>query len=92
MAKRKKTITFEDTLFWNRISPGHYKLMGEYIVGEKEIMAEIQKNSKNKWQYCLWTWGSAEPKALEYSHVTFNKAKDIKKEVIERVCNEEPKL
>jgi len=92
MVKRKKTITFEDTLLWNRVSTGHYKLMGEYVVGEKEIMAEIQKNSKNKWQYCLWTWGSANPQALEYSYLTFNKAKDIKKHVIERVCNEEPKL
>ena len=61
MAKRKKTITFKDTLFWNRLATGHYKLMGEYVVGEKEIMAEIKKE-KNKWQYCLWTWGSVEPK------------------------------
>jgi len=91
MAKRKKTITFKDTLFWNRLATGHYKLMGEYVVGEKEIMAEIKKE-KNKWQYCLWTWGSVEPKPLEYSYTTFKKAKEIKEEVIELVCNEEPKI
>lgn len=91
MAKRKKTITFKDTLFWNKISAGHYKLMGEYVVGEKEIMAEVKKE-KSKWQYCLWTWGSADPKALSFSRTNFKKARDIKKEVIELVDNEEPKL
>jgi len=91
MAKRKKTITFKDTLFWNRLATGHYKLMGEYVVGEKEIMAEVKKE-KNKWQYCLWTWGSVEPKALSYFHTNFKKARDIKREVIELVDNEEPKL
>ena len=90
--KKKKPPTFEQCLFWNRISTGHYKLMGEYVVGEKEIFAEIKKNNKNKWQYCLWTWGSAEPKALEYSYLIYDKAMDIKKKVIELVCDEEPKI
>jgi len=93
MAKRKKKPpTFKECLFWNRISTGHYKLMGEYVAGDKEIFAEIKKNNKNKWQYCLWTWGSVEPKPLEYSYVTFKKAKDIKEEVVELVCNEKPKI
>ena len=66
--------------------------MGEYIVGEKEVFAEIKKNNKNKWQYCLWTWGSAEPKSLEYFYMKYDKARDIKKKVIELVCDEEPKI
>ena len=49
MAKRKKKPpTFKQCLSWNRISTGHYKLMGEYIAGDKEIFAEIKKNNKNK--------------------------------------------
>ena len=90
--KKKKILTFEDCLSWNRISTGHYKLTGEYVVGEREIFAEIKKNNKNKWQFCLWTWGSVEPKALEYSYTIHNKAKDLKKKVIEMVCDGEPKI
>jgi len=90
--RKKKPPTFEQCLFWNRVSTGHYKLMGEYVVGEKEIFAEIKKNNKSKWQYCLWTWGTANPGPLEYSYLKYDKAKDIKREVIELVCNEEPKI
>ena len=91
MPKRKKTITFKDTLHWNRISAGHYKLMGEYVVGEKEIMAEVKKK-KSKWEYCLWTWGSVKPKALGFSKTNHKKARDIKKEVVELVNDEHPKI
>jgi len=90
--KKKKLPTFEEALSWKRITTGHYKLMGEYVVGEREIMAEIKKNPKNKWQYCLWTWGSANPQQLDYFYLTYNKAKDIKKHVIALVCDDEPKL
>jgi hypothetical protein len=90
--RKKKPPTFKECLFWTRVATGHYKLMGEYVVGEKEIFAEIKRNNKNKWQYCLWTWGSAKPKSLEYFYMKYDKARDVKKKVIELVCGEEPKI
>ena len=74
---------------WKRKATGHYVLWGEYIVDEKEIMAEVKKE-KSKWRYCLWTWGAREPRALEYSWQTFGTAKEVKKAVIELIEAGEP--
>ena len=90
MPRRKKKTTMRDTFVWKRKSSGHYVLWGEYIVDEKEIMAEVKKE-KSKWRYCLWTWGNKEPKALEYSWQTFSTAKEIKSAVAELVELGEPK-
>ena len=90
MPKRKKKITMKDTFKWKRESTGHYALWGEYVVEEKEIMAEIKKEN-NKWKYCLWSWGTKNPEPSVYYWKTFKSAKEIKEEVIELVLSGEPK-
>ncbi len=89
MKRRKKELKFEDLLRWNREDTGHYILTGEYIVEEREIFAEIKKH-KNRWKYCLWTWGSQEPKQLEYNWQEYKTAKEVKTAVIELVSAGEP--
>ena len=80
-----------DDFKWKRESSGHYVLWGEYVVEEKEIMAEIKKVN-NKWKYCLWTWGTKNPKPLEYSWQTYKTAKEIKSVVIDLVSSGEPEV
>ena len=89
MRRKKKESTMEDTFCWKREASGHYILWGEYVVEEKEIMAEIKK-IKNKWKYCLWTWGSQNPRRLEYSWDSFKTAKEVKNEVATLVTKGEP--
>ena len=91
MKRRKKESTMEDSFRWKRESSGHYVLWGEYIVEEKEIMAEVKKQ-KNKWKYCLWTWGTKEPRPLEYSWQTYKTAKEVKKTVTTLVTKGEPPI
>ena len=81
----------QSTFKWKRADSGHYILWGEYIVDEKEIMAEVKKEN-NKWKYCLWTWGSQNPVANEYSWETFKTARDVKQKVIELVLAGEPQI
>jgi len=91
MAKRKKKIKAKDTFKWKRQSTGHYILWGEFVVKEKEIMAEVKK-TKSKWKYCLWTWGTQEPQPTSYSWETFKSAKEVKDKAIELVLLGEPKV
>tara|TARA_R100000008_G_scaffold79395_1_gene61057 strand:+ start:1028 stop:1312 length:285 start_codon:yes stop_codon:yes gene_type:complete len=91
MTKKSKTTTMEDTMKWKREAPGHYVLWGEYIVEEKEKMAEVKKTN-NKWKYCLWTWGSQNPMPQEYCWQTYKTAKEVKNVVIDLVTNGEPKI
>jgi len=91
MPKRKKKIEARDTFKWKRQSTGHYILWGEFVVQEKEIMAEVKKE-KNKWKYCLWTWGTQEPGPTSYSWETFKSAKEVKEKAIELVLLGEPKV
>jgi len=80
-----------DTFKWKRKSSGHYVLWGEYVVEEKEVMAEVKKE-KSKWRYCLWTWGTENPTALNYSNEIFKTAKEVKNAVMNLVINEEPQI
>ena len=80
-----------DTFTWKRSSSGHYFLWGEYIVGDKEDMAEIKK-VKSKWSYCLWTWGTANPSPMKYDWRSFSTAKAAKNAVIDLVTNGEPQV
>ena len=89
-AKRKKKITMKDTFKWKRESTGHYILWGEYVVEEKEIMAEVKKEN-NKWKYCLWSWGTKNPKPTTYHWETFKTAKEVKEEATKLVLSGEPK-
>lgn len=89
MKRRKKESTMEDTFCWRRQSSGHYVLWGEYVTEEKEIMAEVRKQ-KNKWKYCLWTWGSQNPEPLEYSRETFGTAREVKRAAMNLVTRGEP--
>ena len=91
MPKRKKKTTMKDTFKWKRKSTGHYALWGEYVVEEKEIMAEVKKEN-NKWKYCLWTWGTKNPEPLSFNWEPFKSAKEIKERVIELVLSGEPKV
>ena len=84
-----KAKSLRDDFKWKRESSGHNVLWGEYVVEEKEIMAEIKKVN-NKWKYCLWTWGTENPKPLEYSWQTYKTAKEIKSVVIDLVNGGEP--
>jgi asparagine synthetase B (glutamine-hydrolysing) len=86
-----KAKSLRDDFKWKRESSGHYVLWGEYVVEEKEIMAEIKKVN-NKWKYCLWTWGTVNPKPLEYSWQTYKTAKEIKSVVIDLVSGGEPEV
>ena len=52
-------------------------------------MAEIKKE-KNKWKYCLWTWGTQSPQPLEYSWESYKTAKEIKSVVIGLISKGEP--
>jgi len=89
MPKRKKKITMKDTFKWKRKSTGHYTLWGEYVVEEKEIMAEVKKES-NKWKYCLWTWGSKNPEPTDFHWETYKSAREIKQVVVELVSSGAP--
>ena len=81
----------EDTFKWKRESSGYYTLWGEYIVEDREIMAEVKKTN-NKWKYCLWTWGSQSPQRQEYYWQTYKTAKEVKNVVIDLVINGAPKI
>jgi len=81
----------KNTFTWKRSSSGHYFLWGEYIVGDKEIMAEIKK-IKNKWSFCLWTWGADKPRSMNYDWRSFSTAKSAKSAVIDLVTNGEPQV
>ena len=91
MVRKNKTTTMEDTFKWKRESSGHYTLWGEYIVEDREIMAEVKKIN-NKWKYCLWTWGSQSPECQEYYWQTYKTAKEVKNVVIDLVINGAPKI
>ena len=88
--RRKKEASFKDLLKWKRETTGHYVLTGEYIAGQRETFAEIKKH-KSHWKYCLWTWGSEEPLALDYNWQKFKTAKEIKAAVTEMVSLGEPR-
>ena len=45
MSKKKNNDDYQ----WKKKSTGHYVLWGEYVVEEKEIMAEIKKEKNNSW-------------------------------------------
>ena len=85
MSKKKNNDDYQ----WKKKSTGHYVLWGEYVVEEKEIMAEIKKE-KNKWKYCLWTWGTQSPQPLEYSWESYKTSKEIKSVVIGLISKGEP--
>ena len=93
MARKKKTkkadLHISSSFKWHREATGHYSLWGEYVVEEKEIMAEIKKE-KNKWKYCLWTWGTERPAPMDYSWQTYSTAKEIKNVVADLVTSGEP--
>jgi len=86
-----KDKTMRETFKWKRKSSGHYILWGEYVVGEKEIMAEVKKES-SKWKYCLWTWGTENPSPLDYSWQVYKTAKDVKNTVADLIINGEPQI
>jgi hypothetical protein len=54
-------------------------------------MAEVKK-VKNKWKHCLWTWGSQNPKRLEYSWETYKTAKEVKRAAMALVTRGEPPI
>ena len=58
---------------------------------QREIMAEVKKTD-NKWEYCLWTWGSQAPAQQEYHWQTYKTAKEVKNVVIDLVTNGAPKI
>ena len=93
MARKKRNKKIDSDMSasfkWHREATGHYSLWGEYVVEEKEIMAEVKKE-KNKWRYCLWTWGTKSPGPMEYSWQTYKTAKEVKNIVTDLVTNGEP--
>ena len=95
MARKKRSKKLDSDMSssfkWHRESTGHYSLWGEYVVEEKEIMAEVKKE-KNKWKYCLWTWGTKSPERLEYSWETYKTAKEVKNVVTTLVIKGEPTI